>query len=849
MPSKRPEIMAPVAGWEMCLAAVHNGADAIYLGAPHFNARGRTPDLAIEDLKRIIQYCHLYGVKVFIALNVLIFERELELAETLLREVLPLRPDAFIVQDLGMVRLLRTLAPWQAVHASTQMTISNAEAITITSDLGLKRYVLAREVSIPEMQRIRAQTDKELEVFVHGALCVAYSGQCLTSESTGGRSANRGQCAQSCRLPYELLVDGKVREMGDKRYLVSPQDLCGIGDVERLIEAGIDSFKIEGRLKSPEYVASTVRNYREVCERAYEHKDPQIAPRLQELSLTFARGRFNGWFDGVNHQRLVDARIARPTGVFLGTVSGVTEAGIDVHTSAALLPGDGVVFYQFEKEFECGGIVFSARSSAPGILRLRLGVEFSTEGIREGMEVFHNSSSLLDKKLRQSFYDRSRRRQVPLHAVLRGAVGERVQLELKDHDGHFAVAHSYEPLAPARSSPLTYADAFAELSALSGTAFELTKLDFQVVGDVFLHNRELKRLRRTAVREIMRQRTAPCEHSLTPELQVPQMRPVRSDTSPSLQSEAELHVLIRDETQLAALEGQKLGMVYLDYEYNKEYEDSLARVREMGFRCAIATTRILKPGELGHLKYIQRLKPDAILVRNLGALQFFQSGDIPLIGDFSLNVSNSLTGAYLRGKKLVRVTASYDLNREQLLDLAAALPQSTLEVTVHQYMPAFHMEHCVFAAFLSNGTSYRDCGRPCEKHRIELRDPTGTLHPVKADAECRNTMFQGKPQSAARLVPALQATGVRDFRLEALFENAAELRNKISSYQVVIQGQEPPQHIFSKLGIIERYGVTEGQLFNERTYQDRKKQLLSIIPQELQLLEDSGLGTGVLTNS
>ena len=268
----------------------------------------------------------------------------------------------------------------------------------------------------------------------------------------------------------------------------------------------------------------------------------------------------------------------------------------------------------------------------------------------------------------------------------------------------------------------------------------------------------------------------------------------------------------------------------MDFEFNKSYEQALAKVREFGFRGVIATTRIMKPGELGHLKYIERLKPDAILVRNLGALKYFENSQIPLIGDFSLNVCNGLSAQYLLAKGLCRLTASYDLNQEQLLDLFSTFPGDAFEVTVHQYMPAFHMEHCVFAAFLSNGSSYRDCGRPCEKHRVELRDQHGILHPLKPDAECRNTMFSGKPQSAARLVPKLQSLGVQHFRLEALFETVQELRTKAAAYVALVRGTESFDEVRSRLGAVERYGVSEGQLLNTREYQDRKKPSLAVIP-------------------
>lgn len=829
--NKRPEILAPVGTWAMCQAAVYNGADAIYVGMPYFNARGRTQDFSIEELKQIIDFCHLYGVQVFLAFNVLIFENELLEAEELLREIIPLGPDAFIVQDIGLVRLIKKLAPNQVVHASTQMTVSNSESIELTSDLDISRYVLAREVSIPEMEKIRKASEKELEIFVHGALCVSYSGQCLTSESNGGRSANRGQCAQSCRLDYQLFVDGKQKDLGDKRYLVSPQDLCGINDIEKLVEIGIDSFKIEGRLKSPEYVASTVRNYSEVTDEAFRGASNfDLSSRNRELGLTFSRGKFNGWMDGVNHQKLVDARFSRPNGNYLGNVISATHSGIEISGNFNLEAGDGLLFCDFKSKAEIGGIVFGTKESESGNSIVWLGKEFDFKKITIGMDVFNNSSSLKEKEIRKSFEDKNRQRKIKVFGKLEGKAGEQLKFTLSDQNGNTVEAVSEAILQPAKSAPLNLESASAELGALSSTAFKLESLDWKVLGDCFIHNKELKELRRNAIDSISKKRT-----EIRREIQVNNeeietwINKIKLETLTPKKSSAQLSVLIRDESQLEALQNQEIKTVYLDYEFNKDYERSLKAVREMGFECGIATTRIMKPGEQGHLKYIERLKPDKILVRNLGALQFYKDKDIKLAGDFSLNISNSLTASWFMNKGLSSICPSYDLNQWQLLDLISAVSPDIFEITVHQYMPAFHMEHCVFAAFLSNGTSFKDCGRPCEKHKIELRDPYGTSHPVKVDAECRNTMFQGKPQAAVRLIPDLLVKGVKNFRLEALFESASELSAKISAYSRLVLGKVSAEEAVGSLGLVEKYGVTEGQLFNSRVYEDRKKSRLEVI--------------------
>lgn len=832
---KSPEILAPVGTWDMLRAAVHNGADAVYMGMPGFNARGRAATLETDELRAMIEYAHLYGVKVFLAFNILIFERELPDVIDALHEVLPLRPDAFIVQDVGIAALIRHMAPEQAVHASTQMTVTNPEAIKLTEDLGMERYVLGREVSIPEMAKIKAATDKELEVFVHGALCVSYSGQCLTSESLGGRSANRGQCAQSCRLPYELIVDGKKRDLGPKSYLVSPQDLCGLEDVPRLIELGIESFKIEGRLKSPEYVATTVRAYKEHSVENLNESD--VARHKNDMARVYSRGFFNGWFDGVNHQKLVPADLSSHHGIFLGTVKTISRDDIFVDTDEQILGGDGIVFVDIDSKEELGSTVFHARNEKGGT-KLSFSKNFSTSKVREGMRAYLNSSPHLESEVKRSFTDKASLKKIGVRLHVSGSPGAPLLVTATDGDGITATTQSAVNLEPATKAPLTKESLATELGALGGTIFTLTDIDVDITGNCFLHGRELKEIRRSFVGSLETARIARPKLSIRSRKEMTTWIDNRRVAHSSTNTPA-LNVLVREIEQLEGLQNLPITTVFLDFEFGKEYATAAEKVRAMGYKVGIATTRILKPGELAHLKVIQRIKPDEVLVRNLGALEYLKDSGLTLIGDFSLNISNSISASYFLSKGLTRICPSYDLNGEQLLELASSCDASKLEITAHHYIPAFHMEHCVFAAFLSTGSSYKDCGRPCEKHRVELRDSKGALHPLKADAECRNTMFNGVPQSAGKLIPTLQGRKVSTFRVDGLFESAATLRAKIEAYAAILFTKAPVTEALAKLGMNDRYGVTDGQLYNIRGYQDRKKSFTALA--DLGATADPGL--------
>jgi len=340
----RPEILAPAGDDASLRAAVLAGADAVYFGLQGFNARARAKNFDVDGLGKTMVFLHEHGVRGYVTLNTLVFDEELENVENAVRACAAAGVDAVIVQDLGTARLVRAIAPDLPIHASTQMTCTDAGSVEMARELGASRVILARELSLDDIAAIRRSTDMDLEVFVHGALCIAYSGQCLTSEAIGGRSANRGACAQACRLPYELIVDGEKVDLGERAYLLSPEDLEASALVPKLAELGVASLKIEGRLKGPDYVAATTRLYREAAEGAVQ---TNLSTLRGDALQAYSRGSGPGFLAGVDHQRLVEGRACDHRGLFVGENLGVAlsrgKSHLRLRLSSALARGEGLL--------------------------------------------------------------------------------------------------------------------------------------------------------------------------------------------------------------------------------------------------------------------------------------------------------------------------------------------------------------------------------------------------------------------------------------------------------------------------------------------------------------------------
>jgi U32 family peptidase len=788
-PMSRPEVLAPAGDRAAMEAAVRGGADAVYFGLHGLNARARAANFDLAELNETMRYLHAHGVKGYVAMNTLLFDDELERAKEAIRACADAGVDALIVQDLGVARLVRELAPHVALHASTQMTCTDAGSVQFAAELGAQRVILARELSLPEIEQIRAGApDVELEVFVHGALCIAYSGQCLTSEAIGGRSANRGACAQACRLPYDLVVDGVVTELGDRAYLLSPQDLEASSVVPELVRLGISSLKIEGRLKGPEYVGAAARLYRQAISAALGQAAPPDDAQRNDALQMYSRGSGPGFFEGVDHQRLVDGRTCDHRGRAVGTLAGFrNERGktwLELAATTEVARGDGLLVEGGRaNQGEVGGRVWDVAGNA-----VWLGPDVDVRSARIGARVWKTSDPAATKRVATVLAQDPHR--VALDLKLSAGHGEHPVLEGRSERGHFARVELDTPLEAARARPLDRERIRAQLELPPNSMLPISALN---------------RARRALIDALR-----PIESELRAVPSTPRAR-----RTPFAPSRPTLRVLCRTLEQARAAHAAGADSIGLDFLALEGTGDAVRALRAEGVaHITLAPPRIRKPGEEKIDRFLESLRPDAILVRGLGALRAVSSAEasIERIADFSLNVTNHMSAREVLDRGVTAFTPAFDLDAAQLLSLLSGELSTWAEVVLHHPMPLFHMEHCVIAALLSEGRDYRTCGRPCESHQISLRDRAGSTHPVEADVGCRNTVFHERAQSAAELAPALLSRNVTRYRIELVRESAADVTRIIQSYRALLDGTLDRARALAALRTESGYGVVRGSL-------------------------------------
>jgi len=762
------ELLAPAGGPDALRAAVRNGADAVYLGTRDLNARRGAENFAGDELSDACRYAHLRGSKVYLTANVLVLEDEMSPALEMVARAWEAGVDAVIVQDLGLMACIRSSLPDVRIHASTQVDVHNAASVRVLEKLGVSRITLARELSVPEITALTASAGVELESFVHGSLCFCHSGQCLMSSLAGGRSANRGQCAQPCRLPYELLDAAGVAAETPGRYLLSPRDLCGIGMLPALAASGLAAVKIEGRMKSPEYVASVVSVYRAAIDRVLADPEAFGVREVESDTLeeAFNRGFTPGYLADVRDDALMSYQRPNNRGVPLGRAVETRPGRAVVALERALESGDTIEFWtaagRFAQPAGPLGVGDGTASAAPVGTKVSVAVE---NPVRTGDRVFRVVNAALNEAARRSWQAAEERRAFPLRVHARVRIGEPLSLTL-EASGVSATATG-AVVETARTRPVTVEDVVEHIGRLGGTPYVAADVTVHLDALAGIGFSELHRVRREAVDRLDESRLARWAGRTAPADPMPPRLP---SGSRGTEASPELVVVVADEeTGRACLSAGAGRVVVAD-----------TSVAPWGLRVRALLPRVAHDAEVPDLlAAAARFAPPAI-AGNLGLLLEACERGEAVEADWGLGATNPWTVGVLAGLGASAVWASPELSGRQLASLIAgsSVPVGILGGGHVELMVA---EHCVLQ---SAGPCSHECAT-CARRRKPwtLRDRKGYLMPVTTDPAGRAHIYNAVPLDLSRSMGEILEAGVAMVRIEAqamAAEDAASLTREWS---------------------------------------------------------------------
>ncbi|ANR71457.1 peptidase U32 [Selenomonas sp. oral taxon 126] len=826
------ELLAPAGTKEAFLAAVENGANAVYLAGKMFGARAYASNFDEDELAEVIRHAHLKNVQVHVAVNTIVDSDELPQLKEYLSFLYDAGADAVLLQDLGAVRLAKQVVPRLPLHASTQMTVHNLAGVRALEELGFSRVVLARELSIAEIRHICAESRIEIESFVHGALCVCYSGQCLMSSMIGGRSGNRGRCAQPCRLPYTLVdADGKdVLGESAGNFLLSPRDLNTIELIPQLLDAGIDSLKIEGRMKRPEYVATIVHTYRKAIDHHLDHESASVdAEDRDHLAQVFNRDFTTAYMEKPQGKYMMSDRRPNNRGLLIGRVTAYDRSShiVSVKLSGKLAIGDQVDFW-----VKVGGRVsveiehlYNARGKECREAATGDTVSFPIRGkVHVHDRVFKVYDAKLMDEARRS-YDPDHSARIPIRAVLYARLGEQVHLHIEDDAGNAADSESDYVVAEANNRPLTVETVQKQMGRLGTTIFSLAELVCEMDESVMVPVSELNNLRRSAIASIEEVRMSRFQQRrseavrLTAENSTGHMAH-KSD----IQKPAALMVAVDDLAAMkAAVTAGADGILYGGESLRgaslqpKDYAAAWDYATECGVRIDYNTPRIVRGDEQAALirlfEGFGKKLPSALHVHHIGTA-YLARDRVPAVlhADYSMISYNPSTLAFLRAYGFGEATLSPELNGKQMERLAGTSP-IPLTALVSGRLPLMISEYCVLGSFLGNLDTGK-CSMPCRRQDYYLRDRKGVDFPVMTDQFCRMHILNSKQLSLLPYVQQLLHMGVKTLRIEGRGIPTKELQCIVRMYRTAMQQKSPIKEEDEQyLRMQEGNDITRGHYF------------------------------------
>lgn len=616
----KPELLAPAGNFDSLIAAVEAGCDAVYLSGKKYGARSFAGNFSNDEIVSAINYCHLYGVRVYVTVNTIIYEDEVSDFIKYIDFIHSNNVDAVIMQDIGMVDLVRKLYPNLEIHISTQMHVHNLEGVKFFEKLGLKRVVLARETSIDTIRNIKKNSNADIEVFVHGALCISYSGQCLMSSLIGGRSGNRGACAQCCRLPYDLISDGKI--VNSDKYLLSTKDLMTLDHVGELIEAGIDSFKIEGRMKRPEYVYLIVSLYRKAIDSYLSNGVVNISDsHIVEMKKIFNRGFTNGF---LFNDKIINSKRPNHIGINIGSVVDYKNGYVYIKLSDSLNIHDGI---RIISKNDVGLTVTRMFVNNKSVLSAKKGdiVSFKCDSVIKNSSVLKTTDYVQINEINNKI--KSKCRKVFIDGLIKLVEGNNIYLELSD--GINTVSVSGDIVQCAKNSSISKEQVIKQIDRLGGTVFSFNKLDIEMSDNIFVPVSVLNSLRRDAVSKLEEKRLYSINY-------VKGCYSIDVSDYPRKQEHSCL---------ISCIDNYDKNFDYIyvdDYELFKELNDVYYKVPRVNNSYRDINSHVL--------------------VGEVGSLYKYKDVDT----DFSFNVVNSYSVAFLHSIGVKKITLSYELNLYQI---------------------------------------------------------------------------------------------------------------------------------------------------------------------------------------